>query len=73
MAVLKIQFYLFMTVLGLGCCAGFSLVVESRNYSPVAVHKLLIKVASLFLEHGLLSAQASVGEACGLNSCGTRA
>ena len=73
MAILKTQFYLFMTVLGLGCCAGFSLVVESRNYSPVAVRKLLIKVASLFSEHGLLSAQASVGEACGLNSCGARA
>ena len=33
--------YLFMAVLGLHCCAGFSLVVESRGYSLVAVCGLL--------------------------------
>ena len=33
--------YLFMAVLGLHCCAGFSLVVESRGYSIVAVCGLL--------------------------------
>ena len=34
--------YLFMAVLGLRCCAGFSLVVESSGYSLVVVHWLLI-------------------------------
>ena len=62
-----------MTVLGLGCCVGSSLVVDSRTYSQVAVCKLHIKVAPLFPEHGLLSAQASVAAACGLKSCDARA
>ena len=39
---------LFFAVLGLLCCPGFSLVVTSGGYSPVAVHGLLIAVASLF-------------------------
>ena len=34
--------YFFLPVLGLHCCAGFSL---------VAVHELLIAVASLVVEH----------------------
>ena len=33
------------------------LVVESRAYSPVAVHRLLIAVASLFAEHRLQGTQ----------------
>ena len=41
-----------MAVLGLGCCTGFSLVVESRGYSVVAVHGLLIVVTAL-VEHML--------------------
>ena len=45
--------YLFLTVLGLCCCLGFSLVVESRDYSVVAVPKLLIAVASLVAEYKL--------------------
>ena len=45
--------YLFLAVLDLCCYAGFSLVVESRGYSLVAVHELLIAVASLVVEHGL--------------------
>ena len=45
--------YLFMAVLGLHCCAGFSLVVESRGYSLVAVQGLLTVVASPAVEHGL--------------------
>ena len=44
---------LFLTVLGLHCCAGFSLVVESGGYSPVAVHRLLITVACLVAVHSL--------------------
>ena len=44
--------YLFLAVLGLCCCTGFSLVVASGGYSPVAVHGLLIVVASLVAELG---------------------
>ena len=32
---------------------GFSLVVESRGYSLVAVHRLLIAMTSLVAEHRL--------------------
>ena len=42
---------LFLTVLGLGCCMDFALVV---------VHRLLIAVASLVVEHRLWGAQSSV-------------
>ena len=45
--------YLFLTMLGLHCCVGFSLVVESGGYSLVAVHRLLITGASLVAEHSL--------------------
>ena len=44
---------LFMAVLGLRCCVGFSLVVVSGGYSLFVVHGLLIVVASLVAEHGL--------------------
>ena len=49
----KQKFYLFLAVLGLFCCVGFSLVAASGGYSPVAVLRLLIAVASLVAEHGL--------------------
>ena len=39
--------YLFLVVLGLHWCMGFSLVAVNGGYSLVAVHKLLIAVASL--------------------------
>ena len=42
--------YLFLAVLGLCCCSDFSPAVESGDYSPVAVHRLLIAVASLVAE-----------------------
>ena len=45
--------YLFLAVLDLGCCASFSLVEASGSYSLIAVHGLLIAVASLVVEHGL--------------------
>ena len=45
--------YLFLAVLSLGCCAGFSLVAVSGGYSLVAVCGLLIPVASLVAEHRL--------------------
>ena len=46
-------FVLFFAMLGLCCCMGFSLVVASGGYSLIALHRLLIVVASLFSEHGL--------------------
>ena len=42
----KIFFYLFLTVLGLHCFPGFSLVAVKGGYSPVVVFRLLIAVAS---------------------------
>ena len=48
---------LFLAVLGLLCCTGFSLVVVSGGDSLVAVCGLPIVVASL-VEHGLYSVQA---------------
>ena len=38
---------------GFLCYEGFSLVAVSRGYSLVAVHSLLLVVASLIAEHGL--------------------
>ena len=46
--------YLFLTVLGLPCCMGFSLVAESRCYSLVAVYRLLIAVGSPVTTHRAL-------------------
>ena len=50
-----LKIYLFMTVLGLCCCAGFSLVAASRGYSQVSVLKsiALTAMASLVAESGL--------------------
>ena len=45
--------YLCLMALGLHCCASFSLVVESRGYSLVAVCGLRTVGASLIGEHGL--------------------
>ena len=39
--------FIFLHVLGLRCCMGFSLVAASGGYSLVAMHRLLIAVASL--------------------------
>ena len=44
--------YLFMAVLGLCCCAGFSLVAVSGGYSLVIVIGFTV-VASLAAEHEL--------------------
>ena len=38
---------IFLAVLGLHCCAGFSLVEASRGYSRAAVHGLPTAVTSL--------------------------
>ena len=45
--------YLFLAVLGLHCCVGFSLVAARGDYSLVAVCGVLISVVLLFAEHGL--------------------
>ena len=39
---------------------GLSLVVVSRGYSRVAVHRILTEVVSLVEQHGLLGTWASV-------------
>ena len=44
---------LFLAVLGLCCRVGFSLVVASGAWSPVAVRGLLVAAASLVVEHRL--------------------
>ena len=57
--------YLFLVALGLHCCTpAFS---SSGEWALlfIAVCRLLIVVASLVVEHGLL--------VCGLSSCGSRA
>ena len=60
-------------MLGDCCCLGFSLVVASRGYSLVAVHRLLTTVASLVEERGLEGTRASVVEAHGFSGCGSQA
>jgi len=46
--------YLFILVLlGLHCCAGFSLFSESGGYSLLALLGLFIAMASLVVQHGL--------------------
>ena len=50
--ILFIYLFLF-SVLGLRCCVGFSLVVESRGCSLGVVCRLHIEVASLAVEYGL--------------------
>ena len=67
------QIYLFLAVLGLCHFAGFSLVVASEGYSPVAVRGLLIAVASLVAKHRLTGTQPSVTALCGLHSRSSRA
>ena len=51
---------LFLAVLGLHCCVGFSLVVASRGYSVAVMFELLTEVTSLAVEDRL-------------NICGARA
>ena len=58
--------YLFLTVLGLPCCAGFSLVAASGGHSLVTVFRLLVVVTSLALGHRLKGWRASVVVAPGL-------
>ena len=63
----------FLAALGLCCCAwAFSSCVK-RGLLFVAVHGLLIAVASLVVEHGLQAHRLSVVVARGLSSCGSQA
>ena len=52
--------YLFLTALGLRCCSRALSSYSEWGSSLVAVHGLLIPMASLVTEHGLWVAQASV-------------
>ena len=45
--------FIYLTVLGLLCCTGFSLVAGNRGHSPVVVRGPLTVVASLVAEHRL--------------------
>ena len=50
-------------------CSGFSLIGESRGYSLVVVHRLLIVVGSLVAEHMLSTlslTQNMFSRVCGL-------
>ena len=48
-----VVYNLFLAVLGLHCCAVFSLVSASRGYSLIVACGLLVAVASLVVEHCL--------------------
>ena len=75
---------LFLAVLGLHRCVGFSLAAASMGSSPVVVEGFLPVAASLTLEHGLQGAGSVVvhGLSCpeaggifpeqGLNQCSLR-
>ena len=60
-----IYLILFLAALGLGCCVRAFSSCGVQGLLLVAVHRLLIAVASLVAEHGL--------EVCRLSSCGLRA
>ena len=45
--------------MGFSLLRGISLVETSRSYSRVAMHRLLIVVASLVAEHGFKGVRAS--------------
>ena len=67
------QFLLFLAVLCLHCCVGFSLLATSRGSSLVVVHGLLIAVASLIVKYGLQGTRALVVAIFLLSSCGSKA
>ena len=56
-SILTVMFFIilfiYLAVLGLRCCAGFSLIMASGGYPLVAVQRLLLVVASLIVERGL--------------------
>ena len=67
------QQHLFLAVLGLRCCVGFSLAVTSGGYPLPVLCRLLTAVASLVAENGLQRARASAVVARGPSSCSSQA
>ena len=51
--VLIVIIYIFLALLGLHSCVGFSLVWVSRGHSLAVVRGLLMSAVSLVEEHGL--------------------
>ena len=51
--LLEFVYLLFLSVLGLHSCMGFSLVVVNGGHSLIAMRRLLIVVTSLVAERGL--------------------
>ena len=45
--------FLFLAVLGVSCCLGFSFVAARKGFSLVAALGLLVVAASLVVEHRL--------------------
>ena len=66
-------FLSLLAALGLCCCACAFSSCGEQGLLFVVVRGLLIAVASLVAEHGLLGAQISVVVALRLSSCGSRA
>ena len=62
-----------MAVLGLHCCMRAFSSCDKRGLLLVAVHRLLIAVASLVVEHGRYGMCASVAVVRRLSSCGSQA
>ena len=65
-----------LTLLGLCCCEGFSLVAVSwggRGYSLTVVLGLLIAIALLVAEHSRWAARVSVVAGHGMSSCSSPA
>ena len=52
-AIIIFFMYLFLAVLGLRCCAGFSRVAASEGHAPVVASGLPVVAASSVTEHGL--------------------
>ena len=65
------RIFLFLAVLGLCCCVGFSLVAESGGYSLAVVLGLPIAETYLVVKRGLKGTRASVVLAPGLYSAGS--
>ena len=65
--------YLFLSALGLRCCAQAFSSCGERGLLFVVVCGLLIVVASLCCRAQALGVWASVVVACGLSSCGSQA
>ena len=59
--------YLFLTVVSLRCCAGFSLIARGRGRSPVAVGRLALRTS--VAEHGPQGTWAAVAAARRHSSC----